>query len=234
MLDSQSFFDQLTMQASKNKTALTGLFVIILVGTGGYYAYKMQKEKYEEKAQIAYFEAEKTYKMAEETANPLPKDPKAKPKEETAKKPVDTKETEEKLQAVVRDYPDSVASFQASLMLAQIHMDANQLTKAIEDLEVKANQKSPSDLVGAILLLKLSSFYDQNKQCDKALPILEKLVSQSGAEEFKPEALLREGLCNETLGKNDKAKEIYQKLSTEFSDTQQGQQASKYLKLIKG
>ena len=57
-------------------------------------------------------------------------------------------------------------------------------------------------------------------------------VYNSKVAELKPEALLRQALCEETLGQTDKAKQSYQKLATEFADSSQGQQAQKYLKTL--
>jgi TolA-binding protein len=218
-----SYFDKLAEQTSKNKTAILGLIVFAIVIAAVYVIYDYQKTKKEEAAQTAYYDAERLLNVDI---------PKADAKKNEKPAPVDTTQTEQKLKELMKEYPNTNAAFQSALLLGQIYSQQNKPAQAIEVLESKANEKSHSDLIDAILILKLSSLYEQNKQCDKAVSVLDKIAKQSETMEFKPEALLRQALCQETLGQKDKAKDTYQKLSTEFSDTEQGQQAAKYLKLL--
>jgi len=232
--NNQSYLDKLAEQTAKNKTAVRGFVIAIIVLAGGFYAYKAQRERYEDKAQIAFFDGEKAYQDAIAAVTPK-EDPKDKKDAKTpppapTKKP-ETAQAEEKLKQVLKDYPDSNASAHAALTLSDIYADKDQTAEAVTVLETRLQNGSMSDLLLGLLTLRLSSLLEQTKHCDKALTVLEKLSTAKGNTEFKPEALMRQALCQEELGHNDKAKEIYQKLSTEFSDTQQGQQAQKYLNL---
>lgn len=217
-----SLIDQVNHFVNQNKTAVIGLVVLIVVGFGGYSIYSSYNHKYEDKAQSAFFEAERLYAVTQPapTADGKPAD--------TSK--VDTAQVEEKLTGVLTEFPKSKASSQAAILMADIQLKKNDTAKAIGVLE-KGYSNFSGHLIDSMLALKLSGVYEQNSQCDKALPVLVKVYNSKVAE-LKPEALLRQALCEETLGQTDKAKQSYQKLATEFADTSQGQQAQKYLKIL--
>jgi predicted negative regulator of RcsB-dependent stress response len=219
-----SLVDKANQTIDQNKTAVLGLTILLLAGFAGYTAYTAYDQKFEEKAQSAFFEAESLYAASQP---PKEKDP---TKKETPAPTVDTAKVEEKLNSVINDYPKSKAGIQASMLIADIHVKNNDSTKAIQTLERGFSEFS-GHLIDSLLALKLSGLYEQNKQCDKALPVLEKIYN-SKVTELKPEALLRTALCEETLGQKDKAKTSYQKLATEYSDSSQGQQAQKFLKIM--
>lgn len=221
-----SLIDKANDQINKNKTAVIGLLVLVLAGFGSYAAYDSYKQKYEEKAQTALFEAERLH-AANQGAKAFTKENSAK---DAPPVNVDTTQVESKLNHVISEFPKSTAAKQASLLMADIQLDKKDSAKAISTLEQGFSQFS-GHLVDALLGLKLSGLYEQNKQCDKALSVLQE-VANSKIAEAKPEALLRQALCEETLGQTDKAKQTYQKLATEFADSSQGQQAQKYLKIL--
>lgn len=218
-----SFVDLANDHIQRNKTALIGLVILLLAGFGSYAAYDAYKNKYEEEAQSAFFEAEKLHVTNQG----------AKAFTDTNKKeqsPVDTSQVEAKLNAVMEEYPKSTAAKQAALLGADIYISKKENDRAIAILE-KSFANFSGHLADSLVALKLSNLYEQNKQCDKALPILQE-VYNSKTPELKPEILLRQALCEESLGQTDKAKQSYQKLATEFSDSSQGQQAQKYLKVL--
>jgi predicted negative regulator of RcsB-dependent stress response len=221
-----SIFEKTNRTIDQNKTAISGLVILLLVGFGGYTAYSAYTQKFEDKAQSAFFEAERLY-ASSQPAKEDPKDPKAKV---TPPVNVDTTQVEAKLNSVIADYPKSKAGIQASILIADINLQKKDSAKAIRALE-RSYSEFQGHLIDSLMALKLSGLYEQNKQCDKALPVLEK-VYNSQVPELKPEALLRQALCEETLGQNDKAKQSYQKLATEYSDSSQGQQAQKFLKIM--
>ncbi len=219
-----SLIDTAVEQINKNKTALIGFLVLVLAAFGGYATYDAYKNQYEEKAQSALFEAEKLY-AANQGAKAFAQDN----KKETSPS-VDTTQIEDKLNSVIEEFPKSTAAKQASLLSAEILLSKKDTQKAISALE-KGFSNYSGHLADSILALKLSNLYEQNNQCDKAIPVLE-TVFKSKTAELKPEILLRQALCEETLGQVDKAKQSFQKLATEFSDSSQGQQAQKYLKVL--
>jgi predicted negative regulator of RcsB-dependent stress response len=222
-----SLIDKANRTIDQNKTAFAGLLILLLVGFASYTAYTAYSQRFEDKAQSAFFEAERLY-AASQPPKETAKD--AKNVKPTTPAPVDTTQVEEKLNSVITDYPKSNAGMQASILIADIHLQKNDSAKAIQTLERSFSNFS-GRLIDSLMALKLSGLYEQNKQCDKALPVLDK-VYNSKVLELKPEALLREALCEETLGQKDKAKQSYQKLATEYSDSSQGQQAQKFLKIM--
>lgn len=221
-IQQSSLLDKASHSIDKNKTATVGLLVLILAVFGAYTAYSSYQQKYEDKAQAAFFEAERLYAVSQGS--------KAHPEKDAAPTNVDTTQVEEKLNSVINEFPKSAAAVQASVLMADIELEKKDSTKAIATLE-KSFESFNGHLIDSLMALKLSSLYEQNKQCDKAIPVLEKIYN-SEVKELRPEALLRQALCEETLGQAEKAKQSYQKLATEYSDTNQGQQAQKYLKIM--
>lgn len=221
-----SLMDKANSQVNKNKTAIIGFLVLILAVFGGYQIYAAQKTKYEEKAQSAFFEAERLH-AANQGAKEFTKE---NSKKDAPPVNVDTTQVEQKLNSVIEEFPKSTAASQAALLIADIQIEKKDSTKAISTLE-KSFSNYSGHLIDSLVALKLSSLYEQNSQCDKALPVLAEIFN-SKVTELKPEALLRQALCEETLGQTDKAKQSYQKLATEYADSAQGQQAQKYLKIM--
>lgn len=212
--------DQIGELIHKNRTPILGFIILVLVVIASWSIYGNYQEKYEAEAQAALFEAERLYRANAEMGEFV---------KESATK-VDTKQVEEKLTEVVLEFPKSKARMQASTLLGQIYIDRGELSKATDTLEESFKHFS-GDLIDTLVGLKLTSLYENNQQCDKALPILNKLT-KSDVKEFKPETILRQGLCEEMVGNIEKAKQSFQKLATEFGDTVQGQQAQKYLKIM--
>src|SRR6185312_45858 len=100
-----SYIDKLAEQSAKNRLAVRGFFIVVLLGAGGYYALRAHTEKYENKAQNAYFDGEKSYQEA--LAAIAPKQPAPDKNAKNEKKPpelavdpkkADTAQAETKLQ----------------------------------------------------------------------------------------------------------------------------------------
>lgn len=223
-----SFFEKVYVQTSKNKTAILGAVVLIVAIVAIYGIYSFQKSKNEELAQTAFYNAEKILKTDQQkkSATVTKKD----------EKPVivDTANAEEALKKVIEDYPETNAAFQAALLLSGLYSEKNLNKEAIDILSLKIKNLSESTLLNGVAMLKLSYLYEKNKQYDEAIKALDKIITSPQYSEFKPEALLKQALCYESLNQKDKAKEIYEKISLEYSETVQGQQAVKYLSLLTG
>ncbi len=215
-----SISERIADQIHKNRTPILGFIVLILVSIASYSIYHHYQEKYEAEAQVALFDAERLMnahlsmgEFAKENATNI-----------------DTTQLEEKLQSIINEFPKTKARMQASILLSEVYLQKDDTAKAIATLE-HSFEYFKGDLLDTLVGLKLTSYYERNKQCDKALPVLETLT-KTDIQEFKPETLLRQGLCQELLGNTENAKQSFQKLATEYGDTVQGQQAQKYLKVM--
>ena len=69
-------------------------------------------------------------------------------------------------------------------------------------------------------------------ECEKALPLLQALGSNSKALVFHLEAGLREGLCLEDLNRLEEAKDSYEKISLQDPEGYTGRLAKDYKKLL--
>ncbi len=224
------------IQSSKNlietiyekKTVLLGVLVVIAVAASGYYGWTFIKAKNEQKAMDAYSLGEKLYQAGLGAADFANKnsDPKA------PKTQVDQSQALVHFEKVAKEYPNSSAHYLAALRMSEIYMQKNEIEKTIAALEPIVEKGSFKNMTVSLVGLRLSNIYERTQKCDKAIPVLEKLVSAQTSNLIKPEAYLRLGLCHEALNQKDKAADFYKKLTQEFADSIQAQQAQKYLKII--
>ncbi len=220
-----SIFDKIIGIAFKNKNILLALIIAIALGSGGYYAWSLSVAKKEEKAMEQYALGEKLYQAGSSLAQSLVNDPKQTPPK------VDNSQAANHFNQVLKDFPGTKASYLAAIRLSDVYASQNDFIKTTEVLEPIVQSANGKNLIVGMIALKLSGLYEKQQQCEKAVPVLQKLVDHQN--QLKPEAYLRLGLCFENLNQKDKAVEVYQKLTQEFSDSTQGQQAQKYLKLLK-
>lgn len=222
-----SFLEQLAALSQKYSKAILGFLVLLIVIGASLLINSYYTEMYESKAAEELFKAEVLH-----NANLAMKRSVGDLKKEGESVTVDVTQVAEKLNHVIQEYPKSTAALQAAITLSDLYYEKKETQKALDVLESSIkNNSSNKSVIAQSLRLKLSNYLERSGDCQKALDTL-KPVTDTKNSFFKPEALLRSGLCYESLGNNDKAKEVYQKLATEHLDTNQGQQAQKYLKLL--
>ena len=83
-----------------------------------------------------------------------------------------------------------------------------------------------------LAVFQLVSYYMNEKDCEKALPLLSKLISNKKAKAFYMESRLQKALCLEAEGKSKLALEEYEKLNIENSDNYLGRLAKDYKSLL--
>lgn len=222
-----TFSEKIIDAIIKYKNAILGVIAIVLVGSAGFYGWSYFAQQKELKAMEAYSAGEKLYQAglgAADFANS--QDPKA------PKTQVDQSLAIAKFEDVIAKHPNTKARQLAAFRLSEIYFAQNNSDKVIEVLEPVIQNTNFKDLMAGLIGLRLTGIYERAQKCDKALPILEKISAQNYHPLLKPEAYLRTGLCFEALNQKDKAIEIYKKLTQEFSNSLQSQQAQKYLKII--
>ena len=84
-----------------------------------------------------------------------------------------------------------------------------------------------------LIRFQLAGFYMNEKNCEKALPLLSAITETKRAKPFYPEAWLQMGLCYEQLQDVARVEEVYGKIKDQYPDSIIAQTAEVYLRLFK-
>ena len=87
--------------------------------------------------------------------------------------------------------------------------------------------------VGALVRLQLAGFYMNEKNCEKALPLLFAVTETKKAEPFHPPAWLNIGLCHERLKDTARVEEAYGNIISKYPESASARTAEIYLRLFK-
>lgn len=218
--------------------ALGGLIIL----GGGFSLYTWLNTKKEAKAQAAYYLAKKSLGEAEEQFVAKPKTaPDSEKKNETAQ-PAKIKtgnvETDygtsiPNLEAVVKSNPGTRAAVLAAIDLSDILIEYKQVDRAVENLTSALKNLPQDELLYGLGALKLGAAQQARGSCESAIQSWSKITESKQLGFLHGESYLRQALCYEALSQKQKAIELYQKVSTDFADTDAGKSAKKYLRLLK-
>lgn len=138
----------------------------------------------------------------------------------------------EAFESVVAQHPKSRAAQQAALHLAWAYSEYKQPEKALAAIEKTARHSSTGDLLGALTFLALGDARAATGQCAKAVEDWARIVGESGAGYLKGEAMVKSGVCYESMGDSAKASDMYRRASQEHAETSAGQTARSLLRAI--
>jgi len=115
--------------------------------------------------------------------------------------------------------------------LADFYYRYGEKTTAIELLSQFA-KPTEKETLNQLASFQLASYYMNDKNCEQALSLFEKLLSNPFAEGFSPEARLQTGVCLEHLNRYQEAIKEYDRVAIENPDTYLGRQAKDYKQLL--
>lgn len=217
---------ELTAFVSKHRGAVIGVLLLGALSSAGIGIYVYYQDTVEASAQEALFQARK--KLRPELSIPLGQQAPA----TTAKKLNDDSINE--LNQVMTKFPKSRAAVVAAIELSQAYLDENKGTDAVTAIKKVNPSVSSSDILYGIYKYQLGKALSASGQCDEAVSHLNAIANSNGpASVFKSGALLQTGLCYESMKQTEKAIEIYERVSKEFSDGASADSARKYLRLLK-
>lgn len=124
-----------------------------------------------------------------------------------------------------KDRQGLMAALEYSKLAKEYQADA----KAQAILEKVSVQPKNEDPLSSIYFLSLGDLLSKQGTCDAA----QSLWSKVSFSPLKPEAVLREALCQETKGNEAKAEELYKLLEKDHKDSRAAQQAKKFLRTLK-
>lgn len=164
------------------------------------------------------------FDKAKHGANP---DPNAEAKASKDKKMADVKKATgdlqsdygaslSKLESFASSHQDNVAGAEAGLIAAGIYSDYQKSDKAVEILTPLAQkfQSQGSVLVSALLQMALGTAQATKGDCKSAVSSWQKVIDNDKLKFLAGDAHLKAGVCFETLGDVNQAREHYEKASS--------------------
>ncbi len=133
----------------------------------------------------------------------------------------------------------SKAGQMSAIYLAEIYSEYKQSEKAIEALNKVVPKNEPSDVVTALAVNLKAGLLADKGDCNQAVDIWQKIISQKKIEYMHNEAKLRSAVCYEKMNDTAKAEKYYMELSKntaskdEPDDRAATEDAKKYLRLLK-
>jgi TolA-binding protein len=118
-----------------------------------------------------------------------------------------------------RDYPGTKAAAEATRMLGDAYFWRGDFKKAIDSYQEYLRTVPASSPLHAGVDRSLAQAYESQRQFKEAAAQYEKAASEFPARMDQADMYLSEGRSYEALGDYAKAKTIFQKVATEYSDT---------------
>lgn len=193
--------------AERNPKILIGVAAALILAVGGYFGWKYYIDKQEAQAQkemfqaVHYFEADSLDLAFNGDGNNLG------------------------FKQIIEDYGMTPAGNLANFYAGAICLKQAKYPLAIYYLEdFKANDL----LIQPRAYSLIGDAYMEQKDFENAASWYDKAASYKPTKEFTPDYLMKAALAYEKLNKNDKAKEIYQKVIDTYWESSAVQNAKKY------
>lgn len=134
------------------------------------------------------------------------------------------------IELAVDAHRDTEAAAAAALRLSSLYRDFKKVQEA-EGILARI-KLSESNFLYPLIEMQKATLAMEAGDYNRAQTGFEQLSRNKAAEFLQAEALLKQGLCLEKLEQKDRAKEIYNRLSTEFPESQASRTAKGYLRLL--
>lgn len=133
---------------------------------------------------------------------------------------------------VVQKHPSTAAGAQAAIWLAEIYIDYKQPAKAVEAIDKIVGHQSGATLLFGLTHMVRGSALAASGDCAKAVESWQKVADSPRNSFLHPEALLKSGVCYESMSQFDKASEMYRRVTENHSETSAGQSARTFLRAL--
>ncbi len=209
---------------------------ILLVSTlsgAGYVGYNMKVKSDEVAAQAELYSLRLMSGKLEKSYNSLDK------KKADEAETVEVKNFESHFSKVLAEYTKFFASYRRSnaekvgyLQLASLFADYDKWGKAKDALvKVVSNTKKENFYFG-LLSMKLSQAQMNENNFKEAIQVLEQVSSQPEHRHIHAESLLRIGICYKEQKDNEKAKQYFERVNRDFSESEAAKNAKLFLRLL--
>ncbi|MCM2280853.1 MAG: tetratricopeptide repeat protein [Bdellovibrionaceae bacterium] len=229
----------------RHRSLITGALAVLIVAAIGYLVWNYVQGSAERKAasdlyvtEAQYFKIKEGFDKAKyEALAPPPAGEKTEDKKDKATPSTGDLQKDygavlPGFEEVIQKHAKTAAGAQAALWLAEIYLEYKQPEKAAEALaKVAPQQKTDSMLFGATHMLYGTALASKG-DCTQAVGSWQKVLESEGNAFLHPEALLKSGVCYENLQQNDKATEMYRRVTENHSETSAAQSAKTYLRAL--
>ena len=214
----------------KNLKAVLLAFVFGLFLVGGWVAHNWWEQKQEIKISKSLYQFQKDLQLLAEK----PKGDSLKDLEKKDEKLIWTEELRSKTSAyerAVREKPKSRIAVRFAIDLADFYYRHQKKQKAKNLLSLFALAGKSSSLYH-LASFQLATYYINDRDCQKALPVLKTLSANEKAQTFHAESALQQGICLEFLNQGHLALEQYDKLINEYPEDYISRLAKNYKNLL--
>ncbi len=136
------------------------------------------------------------------------------------------------LEQVVKDHPNTGGGAQAALLLAEVYLEYKQPEKALPPLEKVESHLNKSGMLYGLVHMMHGTILATVNNCASAVQKWEAVVGNEASKHLHPDALLKSGICYESMKQNDKAMAAYQRLMSEYVDSTAAQTAKTLLRVL--
>jgi predicted negative regulator of RcsB-dependent stress response len=241
-----SFSDKALKWIEDNWAPVGGVFGVLIVAGLGWVGYSQWQGYTERKAAVAIYEVEAKIrdkrdafareedKRLQELSNALDSKDKNKTLPDLSPRKIDFDsnfaDLARELEKRILDHKNTNAAAVASLNLAGLYLSNKKAELADAFLSKIERAKDPSltallKMQKAIIAMELGDF-------PRATAGFESLISDRKSEFLHPDALLKLGVCQEKQGQVEDAKGTFERVSTEYADSEAGRSAKAYLRLL--
>ena len=148
---------------------------------------------------------------------------------QTEKKPAEICDLlKDDLQTIIKDYPGTVAGNFATLQLASVYYSAGRYDDAVTYYNKAMEALAGQPLFLGLIQMGLGLSLEAKGENDKAVAYFEKIIAAPNSL-VKDQALFNAGRIYGKLGKNDKRREAYEKIVSDYRDSLYTEIAKEYV-----
>jgi tetratricopeptide (TPR) repeat protein len=243
-----SVSDKIISWVEKHYKSVVFVFAVIFFAGVLVVVVRHYNESREQAALGKLYKAEKSFKdkVVEEEKGSAAEDSKSTDdkRAEEVKKPSNIEKTVEFLQShyaeqmaaiekVVEESRGLQASSIGALALSEIYTEYGDPEKAKAILQSTAEGLSKNDFFFGLIHTRLGAILSDLGDCESANKHFSQVVDVAAQNYLHAEALLNTALCYEALDQLDQAESSYNRVIQEFNESDAGQAAKNYLRLLK-
>ncbi len=210
-----------------NKTPIA-LFVcaIILAGVAvtGFDYYKDKKEL---ESQSALYIVQSKYEKKMAEFEPSEKKEDKKPEQKTIDFEKDLRPFVDNYKSVFKEHKGTKGALMAANHAATILEEHGKVDEGLSLLEKASETIDSKELIDALTRMTHARLLEKNGKCEQAIKEWDQVIKESTLAYLHPDALLKKGLCQLTIGKKQEAQETYQIIKDDFADTAAGKSADR-------
>lgn len=227
----------------ENSKVVVAVFIVGALGALGYLVMHYLGRHQEKTAQAAYYGVQAQFEKKRESferAKMKALMPQFAPKDEAGKETTPASGDLQKdygtlvtdLEKIANDHRGTAGGSQAAILAAETYLDYKQPEKAVELAQIPAKQLSSDHLLNQLAKMLWGNALAAKGDCQAAVGVWQQVLDTSSAKYLHGDASLRSGLCFEQLGQNERAIEMYRKVTTDHADSAAGGTAKGLLRAL--